>query len=278
MEISQIIENLSKPKDEKLPRESLLEAIKQKDLIEQFLILSLNDVVNQNSDPEDMLPMYSLFLLAQFKCKTVYKTIINILNLPYEQIEEIFGYEILFDNIPDIIISVYDGDYIDLMDIIENTALHYNNRMIALSCVCYLTKNNLIDLDETIALIKKLALEIINGKDIDDSLITDTMFDAYFYLNINDNEYLKLIKQLYELDMIDPWWSGDFDQRIKTGYNKLNHGDLNRIHVIEDTIKEMGWWACFAIPEKEKPIVKKYCEPKKNINKKKIKRLKIKRR
>lgn len=249
MESFDIIEDLSKLKDNRFPNESLCEAIRLKDKIEPYLLSSLDNVLkNKKAEYDDMLHIYSLFLLAQFKCKAAYKKIIDILNLSYEQIEDVIDSEILFNNIPGIIISVYDGNHLALIEIIENTKLHNDIRLIALLCICYLTKNSYIDLDKTILTIKKLAQEIINNnneKFIDDPFVIRTIIDAYFYLNIKDSEYLEFIKKLYDLDLVDCSWCGNFNERINCGYNVSNYGGLKHIHVIEDTIKEMSWWACF---------------------------------
>jgi Protein of unknown function (DUF1186) len=250
MESFDIIEDLSKLKDNRFPNESLCEAIRLKDKIEPYLLSSLDNVLkNKKAEYDDMLHIYSLFLLAQFKCKAAYKKIIDILNLSYEQIEDVIDSEILFNNIPGIIISVYDGNHLALIEIIENTKLHNDIRLIALLCICYLTKNSYIDLDKTIPIIKKLAKEIINNnnneKFIDDPFVIRTIIDAYFYLNIKDSEYLEFIKKLYDLDLVDYSWCGNLNERINCGYNVSNYGGLKHIHVIEDTIKEMSWWACF---------------------------------
>jgi hypothetical protein len=108
------------------PQEAVQEAIQQQEEITPHLLHSLQESVRQPSSPEleesSFLPLYAMYLLAQFRDQRAYPLIIDLCKLPRENLDNLLG-DLITEALPSIIASVFDGNIEPIKSVIENASV-----------------------------------------------------------------------------------------------------------------------------------------------------------
>lgn len=230
----------------KFPHKELKEAIKRKEEVTPILLDTLDKII-QNSEEVDfdyMLHMYALYLLAQFREKRAFPKIIDLISLDSEYVEELLG-DTLTDGLSSIIYSTYDGQISSLKNVIENQSINKYARSAALDVYAQLYSDKTINKEELISYLKNLIYDIDYDEYTD--LATDVqgvVVDNHIFEMIDDIQFL------YDEDRIDTFMLGKYDDFIDFIY--LYKDKINPVGYIDDTIKEMEWWACFEQSNKSK--------------------------
>ena len=145
------------------PKVDIEYLLTKKEEITPILLDSLDDaLVHYPSIPNDnMQHVFSLFLLAHFRCKAAFPKIMAILELPGEAAFHLLGDDMVTDyGMKNIIASTFNGNLCLLTQVIENRTLNEYVRAAALSSFNALCLLELID-KETLT---KYLLELIGGK------------------------------------------------------------------------------------------------------------------
>ena len=126
--------------------ETVKEIRKNKGKINVDLLTELDkNIKNYNGKKEfSIFVDYALFLLAEFKEKKTFPLILDLLSIP-----KLDGYldlgDGLMEKLSSIIVSVFDGDFKDLNDIIQNKKIDSNIRSVVIETYIYFYKNKLIN-------------------------------------------------------------------------------------------------------------------------------------
>lgn len=247
MEVKEIIENLKYNKDGKFQEESILEARKRKKEVTEELLIELDKVANNieeyAKDQEYFLPLYALFLLAEFKEKRAFPIIIKLITNNQEVVDELLG-DLITGDLKSILASTFDGNVECLYNIITNLELNEYVRGAAFNSLEILNKYNIIKNDEMINMIEKMLSEELKE---DDSIVIS---DIVMYISRNQiYDKIELVRDLYNKYKVDIRMIGDYDQFIDDLYGKIKYYDDE--NMIEDTIKSLSWWACFKKDKEE---------------------------
>jgi len=231
----------------KFPKSEIQQIIERKEEATPFLLKIMEEVRSNPQkymdDPNNISPIYAVYLLAQFRVIELYPILIDILSLPDETPSEIFG-DCITEDMCRILASVYAGNIQPLKNLIENSEVYEYVRGQALLSLVSLVLNDQLKREDVIDYFKQL----LNGG----------LKDAQRYVNaeiVNCCNYLYPLEayddivRLYERDEIDFSFirMGSIDATLKmTKEEVLNESRQSRQNqFIENTITELQGWACF---------------------------------
>lgn len=250
MEVKEIIESLKYNNDGKFQKESILEARNHKEDVTENLLIELdkvaNNIENYAKDQTYFLPLYAMFLLAEFREKRAFSIIIKLITSNQNAVDDLLG-DLITGDLKKILASTFDGNVDCLYNIITNLELNEYVRGAAFHSLEILNKYNIIKNEEIIEMIDKM---LLNELKEDYSVVIS---DIVVYISENQiYDKVELVRNLYNENRVNIQMIGDYDQFIDDIYGKIDyHSDKN---MIEDTIKCLSWWACFNQEDKDKNI------------------------
>ena len=125
-------------------KEAVLEAKNNKDKIKKELLSSVKEYsLNVEKYRAEDIPMhiiYAIILLAEFKEKELFPILINIYSQDYKGTRPAMDYCIT-DILHRIIISVFDGNFASLNNLIENKKIREFSKTQCLRCYIYFYNN-----------------------------------------------------------------------------------------------------------------------------------------
>jgi hypothetical protein len=257
MDVEDIVEQLESY-DGTFPRKALKEAIAKKEQITPILLQILEESANNIEDlfeQEDyMAHIYAMFLLAQFRDKRAYPLIVDFFSTPGEISLEA-TVDVVTEDLDRILASVCWGDMSLIKRLAENEAADEYVRNAALESLVCLVATGQMSREEVLAYYKSLFESELSKQPSHfwDGLVS-CCTDLY------PEEVYPEIKQAFEEDLIDESF---IDLDFVDGQLALGREDVlaelqgDRYRLIEDTIKELEWWACFQPTIQQQPIVKK---------------------
>jgi Protein of unknown function (DUF1186) len=248
MELAEIIEQLKYNETRIFPREAVEAAISEQAAITPVLIETLKDCKNNLDelleDSGYILPLYVLYLLAQFREKAAYPVIIDFFSTPGDAAMDITG-DVVTEDLGRIIASVFDGNLTPIKQLIENREVNEYVRGAAIDSLMTLVAQNIITRTEVVEYFKELFQEKLD-RIPEDYILNKLVIDTCYLCPI---ELKSDIEKVFEDGLIDPMFirRGDVDRYLEIGVeaaleklsNKKHH------HLINNTIVEMEWWACF---------------------------------
>jgi tetratricopeptide (TPR) repeat protein len=255
--VEEILEGL-KYYEKTFPRELLLEAVEKRELITDELLKVLSFTIEnfktlfykeENKDKSYMAYVYAMFLLAQFREKRAYKLLIDFFSIPDEKVMYFNG-DIVTEDLPRLLASVYDGEISLLKKLIENRDIDEYIRSSGIRTFCVLVNAGKIEREEAIEYFR----ELFNGKlETESPFLWNCLVTECDYLY--PEELYSEIKHAYEEDLPDNYIISleDIEYSLEQGKEKvLNILKNNRHHMlIDDVVSEMGHWACFKESERE---------------------------
>jgi hypothetical protein len=233
--------------DGKFPRNELQQIIERKEEAIPYLLQIMKELKEDYKKiidrPSRMNFIYSYYLLAQFQVKELFPIMIDILSMPNDISDNIFG-DAITEDIGRILASVYNGEIDLILKLIENTQANEYARGQALIALVVLVFNGQLPREFVMDYFKQL----MSGK------LTDTNY----YLNaeivcccddLYPEEVYADIKRLYEEEVIEAFVirMDSIDKtlkRTKEDVLRSNQQDY-KFQLITDTIKELQGWACF---------------------------------
>lgn len=236
------------------PREALIDAVNMREEITEILLKELDKIIvspeiaieNQNY----MLHIYSIYLLAQFRDKTAFKRIVDLISFTPDYVDSLLG-DVITERLSSILYSTFDGNLNLLQAIIENQLLNIYARGAALDVYGKLYSDGVVNKEECIDYLRELIYD--NYYDINSDIATDiqgVVIEKHIFEMIDDVQFL------YDQNRIDRTMFGKYDDFIDFIYSYEYERD--RVRYINDIIEEMYWWSCFeqTRDEKRKTITK----------------------
>jgi hypothetical protein len=233
------------------PQATVEEAITHKNEITPKLLEYLDYAYKHHStlDEDYMGHTYALFLLAEFKEKRAFTTVMNILELPEESLDLLLG-DCLTEGYAKIITSVYNGDLAAIKRVIENPNNNLYARISAIKGLIGLVKVSVLDQDEIIQYIASLFL-VENFRS--DPTLMAFLVDSACHLQ-SDSLY-DAIKESFRLNLIDEEIINLND--VEHFKSKIHDSDVNEHNIgyIDSAIDSMSWWYCFKEDEQFIPQI-----------------------
>ncbi|SEL62724.1 DUF1186 domain-containing protein [Paenibacillus sp. OK003] len=192
--------------------------------------------------------VYAYYLLAQFRVKDFFPIMIDILSMPDEACEHIFGDNIT-EGIGRVLASIYDGDVNLLYGLIENTKANEYARGQAMNALVVLVLHGRLPREEVMSYFKHLITErhVALSEYLYSEIVCccDDLYPEEVYCDI---------ERLYEEQVVDETVIGLADVRrtlkkTKESVLKLKQQE-HLFQYITNTIKELQGWYCFHHPNK----------------------------
>ena len=248
MEIEEILEEIEWF-DGKFKREAVEAAIARKDEIVPELLTILEEIADPaiaaelDSEDDYMAHLYAMYLLAQFRETRAYPLMLRIALLSSDLLDSLFG-DSLTSSFDSVFASVCGGDVAGLQALIENPAVDQWVRGSALGALATLVAVGIKTREE---IMSYLATLFHGGlSDTNDVVWSDLVL---YSTELCAVELLPEIEKAYEDGLADPSMIGldevrsDLAKGQAWAMEKLASSPHRKL--IDDTVKEMEWWASF---------------------------------
>ena len=252
MELAEIIAQLENYTG-KFPRQALEEAIEKPEAITPLLLATLEKWKDNLEEllelPDYFLHIYALFLLAQFKESQAYPLIIEFFSAPGDISLDVTG-DLVTEYLGRIFANVSNGNIEPLKKLIENPQVNEYVRNAALRGLVALVVQGIISRELIIQYFEELfstRLEQERFYETEPSHIWTYLVISSASLSLL--ELKPYIDQAFESDLVDLFFinhksiAHDLQMGQDAALNKLRSN--SHYSLIEDTIAEMEWWACF---------------------------------
>lgn len=257
MEIDSILKELEQNRGY-FPREAIEEAIRRREEITPHLMRALQEAVERPVDSEEeasFLPLYAMFLLAQFREQRPYPLIMGLCKLPRDSLDGLIG-DTITEGLPRIIASVFDGDTKPIKSVIEDSSIDEYVRGSAIRSLSILVHEGVIEREEVIAYFTELFRTRLERETshVWDELASEAV-DLYAKTLADD------IRGAYEKGLL---WPGYMEpEEVEEIFAMQEEAILARSKkrhkgLIDDVVEEMHWWACFSPRQESRP---KLAEP-----------------
>jgi hypothetical protein len=184
-----------------------------------------------------------MFLLAQFRETRAYPLVVRFASLPGDLVDSLCG-DFITEDLGQVLASVCGGELAGIQSLIENEATDQWVRGAALSSLVTLVAVGQKSRDEIVGYFARLFRGKLVRKwsHVWDSLVS-------YSSDLYPEELLDDIKRAYEDGLVDPGYIG-FDhvkRDLAAGKDRIlaRLADNPQRRLVEDTVAEMGWWACF---------------------------------
>jgi hypothetical protein len=247
MTIPEILKELE-PYTGRFPMDALRAAIEQREAITPDLLKVLDSVAASPSEwaerKDNMLPMFAIFLLAQFREKPAYPLLVRIVSAPGEIPFDLFG-DTITEGLSQILASVYDGNPAPLHGLVESEQVSEFVRSAAL--------NTLLVLEHTDQMPRDTVLEYLRS--LLHAKLQRTPSYAWSSLvcvvaDLPAPELLEEVRKAYAEGLVDDTVA-DLEG-IERDMAAPKPWRRDRRQLITDAIAEMEWWASFH-PEDSRP-------------------------
>lgn len=243
MHVDEIIAELEKV-ERRFPEAAVRAAIAQREAITPILLERLQRTAD---DPEEfletensLLPMYAMFLLAQFRERAAYPLLVKLFSAPGEIPFDIAG-DSVTEHFDRILASVCGEDLAPIQSMIENPEVNEFVRSSCMRTLAILVAWGDLQRDHAVDYFRSL----FNGKlERDNAFLIGALVVAC--CDIYPEELLSEIRQAYADGIVDSFLidMGSVEKTLADGKEKtLQENPRNA--PITDTVAEMNWWACF---------------------------------
>ncbi len=246
MNIEEILIKL-KSEESIFPKKALKEAISQREEITPHLLKIIEDANDNPSEllerEGDMSLIYAMFLLAQFREISAYPLIVKLVSNEEDVVEDLLG-DVVTEDLERILASVYDGRLELIQELIENLSLCEYVRTAALKSLIILVAHKLLSREVVINYFRLL----LNSKlEKDESFVRTALVFESTYLCPKELE--TEIRKTFEDKLIDTFFVNlkYVENSLKKNVNQsLSSLRKERQHsLVNNTIAEIEWWACF---------------------------------
>jgi hypothetical protein len=246
MEVAEILHQLERATG-KFPRAAVEAAVSCREEIIPELLRILRDAVDRaaqlDAEGDYMAHLYAMFLLAQFREPRAYPLVVRFALLPGDLQYSLCG-DFITSDLGQVLASVCGGKLEGIRSVIENEDADQWARGAALSSLVTLVAAGQKTREEIVTYFARL----LRGKL---ARRRSSVWDALVCCSsdIYPEELIDDIKRAYAEGLVDPRAVGfdDVQRDLTMGKDWVLArlaGDPHR-RLVEDTIREMGWWACF---------------------------------
>jgi len=232
----------------KFPMKAIQTAIEQREALTPELLRVLESVAadpaNWAERTDNMLPVFAIFLLAQFREKSASPLLLKILSTPGEVPFDLFG-DTITEGLSQILASVYDGDAAPLHGLVESDGVNDYVRSAALDTFLVLERTGQMPREKVLEYLSSL----FHGK----LQRTPCYIWNCLVCTVADlpaPELLKEVRQAFAEGLVDTTFASL--EGIERDATATKPWRRERLHLITDTIAEMEWWASFK-PEDSSP-------------------------
>jgi hypothetical protein len=240
MTIPEILKALE-PYTGRFPMKAMRSAIEQREAIMPELLRVLESVaaapVNWAERKDNMLPVFAIFLLAQFREKPAYPLLVKIVSTPGEVPFDLFG-DTITEGLSQILASIYDGNSALLYGLVESEQVNDFVRGAAL--------DTFLALEHTGQMPRETALEYFRSLFKERLQRTPSYAWSSLVCAVADlpaPELLEEVRQVYAEGLVDETVA-DL-KGIEQDLIALKPWRRDRQHLITDAIAEMEWWSSF---------------------------------
>lgn len=225
----------------RFPMQAMREAIAQREAITPELLRVL-EAVAENPEQyaqreHQMLHLFALYLLAQFREKRAYRFVVKMFSAPGETPFDLAG-DTVTERLHSILASLYDGDPVPLQGLVENEAANEYVRNAALRSFVALAHSGQVSREQVVEYFA--------------SLFRVKFQRTYFYTwtglarataDLPAPELLEEVRKAYQEGLLE---LSQLDlEHIEHGLQSGEGRGRENYTVITDAIAEMRWWACF---------------------------------
>jgi hypothetical protein len=205
--------------------------------------------VQFDAEGDYMAHLYAMFLMAQFRETRAYPLVVRFASLPGDLLDSLCG-DFITENLGQVLASVCGGDPAGIQSLIENEGTDEWVRGAALSSLVTLVAAGKKSRDEIVSYFAGL----FRGKLVRQwSHVWDTLVS--YTSDLYPAELLDDIERAYDEGLVDPSYIGfdDVKRDLAIGKDRLfaRLADNPHRRLVDDTIAEMGWWACFREDNRE---------------------------
>ena len=243
MELEEIKAQLTWLQDE-FPREAVEAAIAQREEITPWLLdvlANARDMTEEILEDKYMAHLFAMFLLAQFRETRAYEPLTNFFTLDVETLDAATG-DLMTEDLDRMLASVCGGDLSRIKWLIENEEVNEYARAAASTSLVILIKVGAIAREEVIEYYRYLFHGGLRREYsfVWDNLVADSC-------NIWPGELMDEIQQAFDDDLIDSRFMGfdHVEKYLAEGLERRMEAlqEDPRLSYIDDTVKEMSWWA-----------------------------------
>ena len=221
-------------------------AVARRDEIVPDLLRILEDTVERSAQlaqDDYMAHLYAMFLLAQFRETRAYPLVVRFASLPGDLLDSLCGDFITMD-LGRVLASVCGGDLRGIQSLIENEKTDEWARAAALSSLVTLVAAGQKGRDE---ILSYFALLFRGKLKRQYSIVWDALIS--YTTDLYPGELLDDIERAYDEELVDSGYIGldDVKYELAMGKDRVLAKLVDNTHhrLVEDTVVEMGWWACF---------------------------------
>jgi hypothetical protein len=190
-----------------------------------------------------MAHLYAMFLLAQFRETRAYPHVVRFACLPSDLLDSLCG-DFITEDLGRVLASVCGTDLAGIQSLIENEGADEWVRGAGLSSLVTQVAAGQKGRDEIVSYFAGL----FRGKLVRQrSRVWDTLVS--YSSDLYPGELFDDIERAYDEGLVDPSYIGldNVKRDLAMGKDRLlvrlAHNPHRRL--VEDTVAEMGWWACF---------------------------------
>jgi len=246
METAEILQQFERFEG-KFARAAVEAAVVRREEVTPELLRILEDTVDRaaqlDAEGHYMAHLYAMFLLAQFRETRAYPLVVRMASLPGDLLDSLCG-DFITEDLGPILASVCGGELEGIQSVIENEDADEWARGAALNGLVTLVAAGHKSRDEIVSYLARLFRGKLKRQW---SHVWDTL--VCYSSDLYPAELLDDIERAYKEGLVDRGYIG-FDhvkRDLAMGKDRVLARLANdpHLHLVEDTVKEMGWWACF---------------------------------
>ncbi len=245
----------------KFPEGAVHSAIEQRDTMIPVLLAALQEAADApaviGEQPNYMLHIYAMYLLAQFREQAAYPLMVKFFSTPGEVSLDTTG-DVVTEDLHRILASVCHNELAPIKRMIEDAAVNEFVRSACLRSLVVLVVEEGMSREHAVGYFRGLFQgKLKREPDFIWGALISTSCDLY------PEELLQEIQQAYDERLVDLSYirMEDVWHTLAQGKEEvLREFKQHRGGLIEDTIAEMQWWACFKQDTRSaysQPIIKK---------------------
>lgn len=192
---------------------------------------------------DEQMPFFALYILAQMRETALCPLLLDVLRYPFEDdgdLDEFWG-DILFEDVPSILLSVYDGNLQALAALALDRDVMRAIRFVALQTIGLLYAHGEVEREAFFAVLRKVYAQEKNSKEEYDYVLTgfcSLVFDLQLH------EFAEEAKLLIRNQLKDFAKPGDLDEALR-GDAKNVRAMFMQVPVhqkIQDVEQSTEWW------------------------------------
>ena len=246
MEIVEILSRLERATGI-FPQAVIDAAVERREEIGPELLRILEETIARPTEvsTDSMAQVFAMFLLAQFREVRAYPLFIRLASLPGDALEDLLG-EIFAGSFSNLLASVCGGEVEGIQSLIEDENANEWARGTALGSLVTLVATGQKSREEIVSYFARLFRGQLVRKP---AQVWNELAMCSAYLCAD--ELIDDIEQAYLEELIDDSYVGldDINDALALGKDSVLERltDDPNFQLVEDTIQEMEWWACFHV-------------------------------